>query len=160
MQTLQKSYSAKAADIKKQWWVIDATDLVLGRLAVEVSMILRGKNKPTFTPHMDCGDNIVIINAEKVHLTGNKYANKLFYWHTGFPGGIKSTTPQKTTERGHPERVIERAVRRMINRNPLGRKQMGNLYIYKGAEHPHAAQQPQVLDIAARNPKNKKRDSK
>lgn len=160
MQTLQKSYTAKPSDIQKQWWLIDANDLVLGRLAAEVSKILRGKHKPTFTPHMDCGDNIVIVNAEKVHLTGKKFARKLFYWHTGFPGGIKSTTPQKTTERGHPERVIERAVRRMINRNPLGREQMRNLYIYKGGEHPHAAQQPKPLDIAGMNSKNTKRDSK
>lgn len=152
-----KTYSAKPSDIKKKWLLIDANGLVLGRLASEVAKILRGKHKATFTPHMDCGDNIIIINAEKVCLTGNKAATrngKMFYWHTGFPGGIKETTAGKLLAGKHPERVILNAVRRMITRNNLGRKQLGNLYVYKGVEHPHQAQKPELYDFASKNPKN------
>ncbi len=154
-----KTYSAKPADIKKQWLLIDAKDLVLGRLAAEVSKILRGKHKATYTPHMDCGDNIVVINAEKVILTGNKMARKdgkIYYHHTGFPGGIKETTAGKMLEGKYPERVIKLAVTRMITRGPLGRKQLGNLYVYPGEEHPHQAQQPVIYDFAAKNTKNKR----
>jgi large subunit ribosomal protein L13 len=151
-----KTYSAKPSDIEKPWFVIDAEGVVLGRLAVVIANRLRGKHKPSFTPHMDCGDHIVVINAEKVHLTGNKRADKILYWHTGYPGGIKSRTMAERLDGKHPERVILKAVERMIPRGPLGRQQMSNLRVYAGAEHPHEAQQPEVLDVAAMNPKNKR----
>jgi large subunit ribosomal protein L13 len=151
-----KTYSAKPSDIEKPWFVIDAEGVVLGRLAVVIANRLRGKHKPTFTPHMDCGDHIVVINAEKVHLTGNKRSDKILYWHTGYPGGIKSRTMAERLDGKHPERVILKAVERMIPRGPLGRQQMSNLRVYAGAEHPHEAQQPEVLDVAAMNPKNKR----
>mgnify|MGYP001370723896 FL=1 len=151
-----RTFSAKPSDIEKKWWLIDADGLVLGRLATIVAKYLRGKHKTTFTPHMDCGDNIVIINAEKVKLTGSKRTAKTYYWHTGYPGGIKSRTADKILDGAHPERVIEKAVERMITRGPLGRKQMGNLRVYGGTEHPHEAQQPEALDIAAMNIKNKR----
>ncbi len=152
-----RTYSAKPSEIEKQWFVIDANNLVLGRLASMVALMLRGKHKPTFTPHMDCGDNIIIINAEKVHLTGNKTDpkdGKIYYRHTGHPGGIKEVTAGKLLAGKFPERVIKKAVERMISRNNLGRQQMSNLYVYPGLDHPHAGQQPQVLDVAAMNRKN------
>ena len=155
-----KTYSAKPADIQKKWLLIDADGLVLGRLASIVASRLRGKHKPTFTPHMDCGDNVIVINAEKVKLTGRKLVDKEFFWHTGYPGGIKSRTPQKTLESGHPERVVEKAVERMVPRGPLGRKQMTNLRVYPGATHPHEAQAPEPLDVGAMNPKNKRSSSR
>ncbi len=148
------TYSAKPSEIEKKWWLIDADGLVLGRLASIVATYLRGKHKPTFTPNMDCGDNIVIINAEKVRLTGAKRTAKNYYWHTGYPGGIKSRSADKILDGAYPERVIEKAVQRMITRGPLGRRQMKNLRVYGGTEHPHEAQQPEMLDIAAMNPKN------
>ncbi|WP_193181244.1 50S ribosomal protein L13 [Nisaea sediminum] len=151
-----RTYSAKPSEIEKKWWIVDAEGVVLGRLATVLANYLRGKHKPTFTPHMDCGDNIVVINADKVKLTGNKLADKNFYWHTGYPGGIKSRTMGQILGGSHPERVIEKAVQRMISRGPLARKQMSNLRIYAGTEHPHEAQQPEVLDVAAMNPKNKR----
>lgn len=151
-----KTYSAKPSDIDKKWLVIDADGLVLGRLASQVAMILRGKHKPSFTPHLDCGDNVIVVNAAKVHITGNKAAAKTYYWHTGHPGGIKSRTAGQILEGAHPERVVEKAVRRMIPKGPLGRQQLRNLRVYAGAEHPHEGQQPEVLDLAARNPKNKR----
>jgi large subunit ribosomal protein L13 len=151
-----KTYSAKPAEIEKKWFLIDADGLVLGRLASQVAMILRGKHKPSYTPHMDCGDHVVIVNAEKVHLTGNKRAAKTYYWHTGHPGGIKERTAEKILEGKHPERVILKAVERMVPRGPLGRQQMRGLRVYAGPEHQHAAQQPEPLDIAAMNPKNKR----
>ncbi|MBO6562637.1 MAG: 50S ribosomal protein L13 [Nisaea sp.] len=151
-----RTYSAKPSEIEKKWWIVDAEGVVLGRLASVLANYLRGKHKPTFTPHMDCGDNIVVINADKVKLTGNKLADKNFYWHTGYPGGIKSRTMGQILGGSHPERVIEKAVQRMISRGPLARKQMSNLRIYAGTEHPHEAQQPEVLDVAAMNPKNKR----
>ena len=149
-----RTFSAKPSDIEKKWWLIDAEGLVLGRLATIVAKYLRGKHKTTFTPHMDCGDNIVVINAEKVKLTGAKRTSKTYYWHTGYPGGIKSRTADKILDGAHPERVIIKAVHRMITRGPLGRKQMSNLRVYGGNEHPHEAQQPETLDIAAMNTKN------
>ncbi len=149
-----KTYSAKTAEVEKRWVVIDAEDLVVGRLASLIAMRLRGKHKPTYTPHIDCGDNIVVINADKVALTGHKYADKRYYWHTGFPGGIKERTARAILEGRFPERVLEAAVRRMVPRGPLGRQQMKNLRLYKGSEHPHAAQQPEALDVAALNRKN------
>ena len=151
-----RTYSAKPSEIEKKWWIIDAEGLVLGRLATIVAMYLRGKHKPTFTPHMDCGDNIVIVNAEKVRLTGSKRTAKTYYWHTGYPGGIKSRTADKILDGAHPERVIQKAVQRMITRGPLGRVQMGNLKVYGGSEHPHEAQQPVMLDVGSMNAKNKR----
>ena len=151
-----KTYSAKPADVARRWFVIDAEGVVLGRLASVVAMRLRGKHKPTYTPHIDCGDNVIVVNAEKVRLTGNKLEDKVFYWHTGHPGGIKGRTPRQTLESKHPERLIEKAVERMVPRNNLGRAQMRKLHVYAGTEHPHVAQQPEPLDVAAMNPKNKR----
>lgn len=147
--------SLKPAEVKKDWVLIDAEGLVLGRLAALVANRLRGKHKPQFTPHVDCGDHVVIVNAEKVKVTGNKTEQSVFYWHTGYPGGIKERTMRERLEGRFPERVIEKAVERMITRGPLGRRQMKNLHVYAGAEHPHAGAQPSTLDIAALNRKNK-----
>ena len=151
-----KTFSATPSDIEKKWVLIDAEGVVLGRLASQIAKILRGKHKPSFTPHMDCGDNVIVINAEKVKLTGKKTSDKMYYWHTGYPGGIKERTAGQLLEGKYPERVVTKAVERMITRNNLGRQQMKNLRVYAGAEHPHEAQQPEVLDIAAMNPKNKR----
>jgi len=151
-----KTYSAKPADVERKWFVVDAEGIVLGRLASVIASRLRGKHKPTFTPHIDCGDNIIVVNAEKVKLTGNKRTDKHYYWHTGYPGGIKSRTTGAILDGAHPERVVTKAVERMISRNPLGRQQMRKLHVYAGPEHPHEAQQPETLDIAAMNPKNKR----
>ena len=151
-----KTYSAKPGDIERKWFVIDAEGVVLGRLASIVAMLLRGKHKPMYTPHLDCGDHIVIINADKVQLTGNKLADKIYYRHTGYPGGIKSTTAGKILDGKHPERVVEKAVQRMIPKGPLGRQVLRKLKVYSGAEHPHEAQQPEFLDVAAMNDKNKR----
>jgi large subunit ribosomal protein L13 len=151
-----KTFSATPSDIEKKWILIDADGVVLGRLASQVAKILRGKHKPSFTPHMDCGDNVIIINAEKVKLTGKKLTDKKFYWHTGYPGGIKERTMGQILEGKYPERVVVKAVERMITRNNLGRQQMKNLRVYAGSEHPHEAQQPEVLDLQAMNPKNKR----
>lgn len=149
-----KTFSAKPADIEKKWVVIDATGLVVGRLATIIATRLKGKHKPIYTPHVDCGDNIVVINAEKVVLTGAKRDDKVYYHHTGFPGGIKERTAKFILEGRFPERIVEKAVERMLARGPLGRKLMGNLRVYKGASHPHEAQQPEVLDVASLNRKN------
>jgi large subunit ribosomal protein L13 len=149
-----KTYSAKAGDIDKKWVLIDAQGVVLGRLASLVAMRLRGKHKATFTPHKDMGDNVIIINAEKVQMTGNKRADKRYWWHTGFPGGIKHRTAGQILEGKHPERVILKAIERMLPGGPLSRQQMSNLRVYAGAEHPHGAQNPEAVDIAAMNPKN------
>ena len=149
-----KTFSARPSDIDKKWTLIDADGLVLGRLASLIAMRLRGKHKPSYTPHMDCGDHIVVVNAEKVKLTGNKAAADIFYWHTGYPGGIKGRSKGSILAGKHPERVIEKAVERMITRGPLQRQQMKHLHIYKGPEHPHAGQQPVTLDVAALNRKN------
>jgi len=151
-----KTFSAKPKDIQREWYLIDATDLVVGRLATEVSKILRGKNKPIFTPHIDTGDHVVIINAEKAVFTGNKTQNKKYYRHTGYPGGIKEATPAKILSGKKPEKVLELAIKRMITRNPLGTQMMTKLKIYAGAEHPHTAQNPKPLDLAEKNPKNKR----
>ncbi len=150
------TFSQKPAEVVKKWVLIDAENLVLGRLASIVANRLRGKHKATFTPHVDDGDNVIIINAAKVHLTGNKYANKVYYWHTGYAGGIKERTARAILEGRFPERVMQKAVQRMIPEGPLGRQQLRNLRVYAGAEHPHEAQQPVVLDIAAMNSKNKR----
>ena len=151
-----KTYSAKPGDIERKWFVIDAEGVVLGRLASIVAMRLRGKHKPMYTPHIDCGDHIVIINADKVQLTGNKLADKTYYRHTGYPGGIRSTTAGKILDGKHPERIVEKAVQRMIPKGPLGRQVLRKLKVYAGAKHPHEAQQPEFLDVAAMNDKNKR----
>ena len=149
-----KTYSAKPSDIERKWYVVDADGLVLGRMAAVIATRLRGKHKTIYTPHMDCGDNVIVINAEKVKLTGNKRADKTYYWHTGYPGGIKQRTAEQILDGKFPERVVQKAVERMITRNPLGRQQMKNLRVYAGAEHPHDGQNPEVLDVASMNRKN------
>lgn len=151
-----KTFNLKPADIEKKWYVVDADGLVLGRLASILANILRGKNKPTYTPHMDCGDHIVVINAEKVKLTGNKRDDDIFYWHTGYPGGIKGRSKGQILDGRYPERVVTKAVERMVPRGPLGRLQMTHLKVYKGSAHPHEAQQPVAIDVGALNPKNKR----
>lgn len=151
-----KTYTAKPSEVNKQWWVIDAQDVVLGRLASIIAMRLRGKHKAMYSTNIDCGDHIVVINAEKVKLTGNKLQDKFYYRHTGHPGGIKETTAGKILASRFPDRVIKKAVERMLPRGPLGREQLGKLRVYAGAEHPHVAQAPQVLDVAAMNEKNKR----
>ena len=148
------TYSAKPSDIEKKWVLIDADGLVVGRLAALIALRLRGKHKPTFTPHMDCGDNVIVINAAKALLTGNKLKDKVYHWHTGYIGGIKERTAGAIMSGKHPERVVEKAVERMLPRGPLGRKQLSNLRVYPGAEHPHEAQQPLSLDVGAANAKN------
>ena len=148
------TYSAKPADIEKKGVLIDASGLVVGRLASLIALRLRGKHKASFTPHMDDGDNIIVINADKVVLTGRKRDQKVYHHHTGFPGGVKERSAKFILEGRFPERVLEKAVQRMLPRGPLGRKQLGNLRVYKGAEHPHDAQSPQTLDVAALNAKN------
>jgi large subunit ribosomal protein L13 len=149
------TFSAKPAEVEKKWVMIDASGLVVGRLATIVATRLRGKHKPTYTPHVDDGDNVIVINAAKVVLTGHKRENKVYHHHTGYIGGIKTRTARSILEGKFPERVVEKAVQRMLPHGPLGRKQFGNLRVYPGADHPHAAQQPEVLDIAAMNRKNK-----
>jgi large subunit ribosomal protein L13 len=149
-----KTYSAKPGEVEKKWVLIDAKGLVVGRLASLIAMRLKGKHKPTYTPHVDMGDNVIVINADKVVFTGNKYEGKQYHRHTGYPGGLKTRTPRQILEGKHPERVIELAVGRMLARGPLQRKIMGNLKVYAGAEHPHEAQTPEVLDIAKMNRKN------
>ncbi len=149
-----KTYSAKPTDVEAKWYVVDAEGVVLGRLASQVAMRLRGKHKAMYTPHIDTGDNIIVVNAEKVRLTGNKRATKTFYWHTGYPGGIKSRTTAQILDGKYPERVILKAVERMLPKGPLGRKQLKKLRVYAGGAHPHDAQQPEVLDIAGLNAKN------
>lgn len=151
-----KTYSAKPAEVDAKWYVVDAEGVVLGRLAAKIATMLRGKHKPIYTPHIDCGDNIIVVNADKVKLTGNKLDGKVFQWHTGYPGGIRERTIAKILEGPRPQRVVEKAVERMVPRNRLGRQQMKKLKVYCGAEHPHEAQKPEPLDIAAMNPKNKR----
>ncbi len=149
-----KTFTATPAEIDKKWILIDAEGVVLGRLATIIASRLRGKHKPTFTPHMDMGDNVIVINADKVQLTGNKRADKTYYWHTGYPGGIKQRTAEQILDGKFPERIVIKAVERMITRNRLGKQQMTNLRVYASATHPHEAQQPEVLDVASMNPKN------
>ena len=156
MKALMKTTkSAKPAEVEKKWHLIDAEGLVVGRLATIVANILRGKHKPSYTPHVDCGDHVVIVNAGKVRFTGKKLTDKIYYKHTGYPGGLKETTAAKVLEGRFPERVLEKAVERMIPRGPLGRQQMRNLHLYAGAEHKHAGQSPELLDVAGMNRKNK-----
>lgn len=141
-----KTFSAKPQEVKREWFVIDATDKVLGRLSAEVAHRLRGKHKPEFTPHVDTGDHIVIINADKIAVTGNKEEAKTYYSHSGFPGGIRQTNVRKLRET-KPELIIEKAVKGMLPSNPLGRAVFKKLHVYAGAEHKHAAQEPKVLEI-------------
>ena len=148
------TYSAKPAEVEKKWILIDAEGLVVGRLASLIAMRLRGKHKPTYTPHVDCGDNVIVVNADKVHFTGNKLADKVYYWHTGHPGGIKERTAGKILGGRHPERIIEKAVQRMLPRGPLARKQLTHLRIFAGPSHEHDAQQPVALDVKSLNRKN------
>jgi len=148
------TYSATPSEIDKKWVLIDAEGLVVGRLAALIATRLRGKHKPMYTPHMDCGDNVIVVNASKVLLTGNKLKNKVYYWHTGYIGGIKERTAGAIMSGKYPERVVEKAVERMLPRGPLGKRQLSNLRVYAGAEHPHEAQQPQTLDVGALNAKN------
>ena len=149
-----KTYSAKPAEVEKKWVMIDATGLVVGRLASIIALRLRGKHKPTFTPHVDCGDNVIVVNAAKIALSGRKREKKIYLHHTGHIGGIKERTTRSILEGRFPERIVEKAVERMLPHGPLGRRQFGNLRVYPGPEHPHAAQQPEKLDIAAMNRKN------
>ena len=151
-----KTFSAKPAEVEKKWVLIDAEDLVVGRLAALIATRLRGKHLASYTPHVDCGDNVVVVNAEKVVLTGNKRQDKVYYWHTGYPGGIKERRAQQILDGRHPERVLMKAVERMLPEGPLARRQLKNLRVYAGAEHPHAAQQPETLDISALNGKNRR----
>ena len=150
------TYSMKPAEVEKKWYLVDAEGLVLGRMAAEIAKILRGKHKPGYTPHVDCGDNVIVVNADKIKLTGNKRSDKVYHRHTGYPGGIKSQTAAQILDGAHPERVVLKAIERMVPKGPLGRQQMRNLRVYAGSEHQHEAQQPEALDLAARNAKNKR----
>jgi len=148
----------KTAEVEKKWILIDAEDIVVGRLATFIAMRLRGKHRPDYTPHIDCGDNVIIINAEKVAFTGNKRNNKVYYWHTGYPGGLKERTADKILDGRFPERVMRKAVQRMLPKeSPLARQQLSNLRVYAGSDHPHDAQSPEVIDFKAMSPKNVKR---
>jgi len=149
-----KTYSAKPADVDKKWVMIDGSGLIVGRLASIIALRLRGKHKATYTPHVDCGDNVIVVNAEKVVLTGRKLQQKVYRNHTGFIGGLKERSAKHIMEGRFPERIVEKAVERMLPRGPLGRVQLGNLRVYKGPDHPHAAQSPEKLDVGAMNRKN------
>ncbi|OUR80387.1 50S ribosomal protein L13 [Alphaproteobacteria bacterium 46_93_T64] len=152
-----KTYSAKPSEVESKWLVIDAEGLVLGRVASIIANRLRGKHKPMFTPNIDCGDHVVVINAKNIALTGKKLTDKKFYWHTGHPGGIKERTMDKILGGNYPERVLQKAVQRMVPKGPLGRAQLKKLHVYGGSEHPHAAQSPETLDVASMNSKNTRR---
>lgn len=151
---MNKTYSCKPKEVERQWWLIDAQDIILGRLASRVANILRGKHKPSFTPNVDCGDHVVIINAEKVALSGKKLSDKIYYWHTGYPGGIKNRSAKQILNGKFPERIIENAVSRMISRGPLQRDIMKKLHIYSGQDHKHQGQTPKKIDFAEINKKN------
>ena len=153
---LNKTFSIKPSEIQKKWLLIDADGVVLGRLASIIAKYLRGKHKPTYTPHMDMGDNVIVVNAEKVELTGKKRDDKIYYWHTGYPGGIKSRKASDILAGKFPERVLMKAVQRMIPRGPLGKKVFSKLFVYSGNDHPHSAQQPKIIDVGLLNPKNKR----
>lgn len=150
-----KTFNAKPADIEKKWIIIDAEGLVVGRLASIIATRLRGKHLPTYTPNVDCGDNVIVVNADKVVFTGRKRNAKTYYWHTGYPGGIKERTADKILDGKYPDRVLKKAVQRMLPKeSPLARQQLSNLKVYAGSEHPHEAQSPEKLDVAAMNSKN------
>ena len=152
---MKTTKAAKPHEVEKKWHIVDATDLVVGRAAVVIANVLRGKHKPSFTPHVDCGDHVVVINADKVRFTGKKLTQQTYYKHTGYPGGLKEVTADKVLGGRFPERVLEKAVERMIPRGPLGRDQMRALHLYNGTEHPHAGQAPEPIDVASMNRKNK-----
>ncbi|RPF90490.1 MAG: 50S ribosomal protein L13 [Rhizobiales bacterium TMED168] len=154
---MKSTVSTKQSEVTKKWILIDASNLVVGRLAAFVANRLRGKHLPSYTPHVDDGDNVIIVNAEKIHFTGNKFSDKVYYKHTGFPGGIKSTTPEKILEGKFPERVLQKAIRRMMPTGPLSNTQFGNLKVYSGPDHPHEAQKPEIIDVSSLNNKNVKR---
>lgn len=141
-----RTYSPKASEIKRDWWVVDATGQTLGRLATKIATILRGKHKPIYAPHMDCGDHVIVINADKIRVTGKKLDQKVYYRHSGYPGGLKSITLREQLQK-HPERVIYLAVRGMLPKNRLGRRMIKKLRVYASDSHPHQAQQPKVLDL-------------
>ena len=150
-----KTFSAKPAEVEKKWILIDAENAVVGRLASFVAARLRGKHRPDYTPHVDCGDNVIVINADKVVFTGRKLDDKKYYWHTGYPGGIKERTASAILNGRFPERIVKKAVQRMLPKeSPLARQQLSNLKVYTGAAHPHEAQKPETVDFAALNPKN------
>lgn len=149
------SYMARSEDFEKKWYIIDGEGKTVGRLSTRIATILRGKDKPQFTPHADIGDFVIVVNADKVKFTGKKLADKIYYKHTGYAGGIKGITAGKVLEGRFPERVLEKAIERMIPRGPLGRDQMRALHLYNGTEHPHGGQNPELLDVAAMNRKNK-----
>ena len=150
-----KTFSAKPAEVEKKWIIIDAKDAIVGRLASFVAARLRGKHRPDYTPHVDCGDNVIIINADKVVFTGRKLDDKKYFWHTGYPGGIKERTASAILDGRFPERIVKKAVQRMLPKeSPLARQQLSNLKVYAGNAHPHEAQKPEVIDFAALNPKN------
>lgn len=151
-----KTFSLRKEDVKKDWFIVDAQDVVLGRLAAIIATRIRGKHKPTYTPHVDCGDHIIVINADKVRITGKKREDKVYYRHTGYPGGIKSATADEVLSGKFPERVLKKAVERMLPKGPLGRQVFTNLRVYTGSDHPHVAQNPQILDVASMNDKNKR----
>lgn len=151
-----KTYSAKPSEVEAKWWIIDAEGVVLGRMAAIIANRLRGKHKPMYTPNIDCGDHVVVINADKVRLTGNKREDKTYYWHTGYPGGIKARTAAKYLDSPQSDVVVRKAIERMLPKTKMGREQYRKLKVYAGAEHPHEAQQPQVLDLASMNSKNKR----
>lgn len=154
---MKQTYFAKKSEIKKNWIIIDAKDLVLGRLASEIAKILKGKHKVTYTPHLDCGDNVIVINVDCIHLTGNKFNNKIYYRHTGYPGGIKTRKVSDILQSKYPKKVLYLAVKRMIKKGALGNLILKNLYIYPGEKHPHLAQNPTIYNYAEKNPKNIKR---
>jgi large subunit ribosomal protein L13 len=153
---MKTTLSLKPAEVRKDWVLIDAEGVVLGRLAAIVAIRLRGKHKPQYTPHVDCGDNVVVVNAARVRLTGNKADQSMFYYHTGYPGGIKGRSLRQRLDSRYPERVLVKAVERMITRGPLQRQQMKHLHVYAGPEHPHAGQTPKPLDVGAMNAKNRR----
>jgi len=151
-----KTYSVRPSDIVKKWYLVDATDLILGRLAVVLANYVRGKHKVYFTPNIDCGDHVVVVNAEKIKLTGNKLNNHMHYWHTGYPGGIKSKSYAQILDGKNPQEAIQLAVKRMVPKGPLGKQQLKKLYVYSGDKHPHDAQKPEPIDLKTMNKKNKR----
>lgn len=153
MLTINKTFSLKKSEIKKEWFLVDATDMIVGRLASRIALILKGKHKPCYTPHMDCGDNIVVINADKIKFTGKKMTDKIYYRHSGYMGGLKQTSPKEVMKR-FSERILIMAVKRMLGRGPMARKRLHNMFVYQSAEHKHQAQQPQIISFIAHNEKN------
>lgn len=151
---MTKTFSLKVSDIKKDWFLFDAEGIVLGRLAAEIARLLRGKHKANFSPNLDCGDNVVVVNADKIALTGKKEDGKIYYRHTGYPGGIRSTTPAEIRNSKNPQRILLKAVSNMMPSGSLGSQQLKHLYLYVGPQHKHEAQNPEKVDFAARNRHN------